>query len=446
MRKKLEIRNLGESNFEVLLYGDIGGWDGFTAANIRSLLDEVNASSITLRIHSYGGDALEGLAIMNVLREYPAAINAVVDGVCASAATVIAIGGAERLSMAETAELMIHSPWVFADGDSADLRKAADRLDHVAANYAQIYAAKSGISADEWLGVLADETWYSAAEAVSIGLADEVTAVTPKTVDPVAAAVQSLVFAKYKYSGRGSAPDPVINNAHVGQEGKKNMDFLASIAQRLGVDGKSDEATVLAALDEVLAEQASREEQPEPAGAATAEIDPGLSVFTKANVERMLKDLTNAVDAPSVSSEASEDMETEEQNSEEPAEESTDEPADGVINLDKDVYEDLLRRAALGDQASEDNKQREAEELVAAAIKAGKVLAVKHDQLVAAAVEDYDGLKSYFAQLAPGLIPTVEKGRGGSDEARGIGIGASAAHTEKNQQADRGRIFQRPTI
>uniref|UniRef100_A0A7U5K9Q8 ATP-dependent Clp protease proteolytic subunit n=1 Tax=Corynebacterium silvaticum TaxID=2320431 RepID=A0A7U5K9Q8_9CORY len=221
MRKKLEIKNLGESHFEVILYGDIGGWDGFTAANIRSLLDEANASSITLRIHSYGGDTLEGLAIMNILREHPATIHAVVDGVCASAATVIAIGGAERLSMAESAELMIHSPWVFTDGDSTDLRKAADRLDQVAVNYARIYAAKSGISADEWLGVLTDETWYSASEAVNVGLADEVTAVTPKTVDPVVAGVQSRVLRSANTRGVDPHQTPLSTTPREGGEERR---------------------------------------------------------------------------------------------------------------------------------------------------------------------------------------------------------------------------------
>lgn len=430
MVNKLEIKSLGADRAEVVLYGDIGGW-GHTAASVKGYLDQITASEVTLRIHSYGGDALEGIAIKNVLRAHPARIVAVVDGTAASAASLIAVAGADELVMGENSELMIHNCWGFADGDSGDLRKAADRLDQVQANYAAAYAAKGGGDPEHWHELMSAETWFSAEEAVQIGLADRVAVTVGESAD-IAASGRSRVFAKFKYSGRRASPAPSLI-APLGQEGK-SMDFMDSVAQRLGVSADADEKTVLAALDETLAEQANE------AGTITIPVKPDLSAFTKDEIVNMLSSLNVDVENTDADGDEPADDESDVDTGDSESTESTD---DSVL-IDKDVYEDLLKRAARGDQAAEASKKQKAEELVAAAITDGKVLAAKRDALIAAAVDDFDGMKAHFAKLASGTIPVVEMGRGGSDEARG------AFDIEnrdiKNKQAEVKHLFQAPTI
>lgn len=407
---KIEVKNLGNDAAEVVLYGDIGGW-GVTASSVKAELDAISASRITLRIHSYGGDGLEGVAIKNVLKSHQAYITAIVDGVAASAASLIAVAGADELVMSENSELMIHKAWIWPDaGEADDLRKLADRLDQVNENYAAAYSAKAGGGPSHWLELMAAETWFSAEEAVQVGLADRVL----KESAPVEAALPagSRVFAKLKYSSRRASPAPALDHTPLGKEGNR-MDFMASIAQRLGVDSKTDEATMLAALDEALAEQAG-----EPAGELKVKVLPDMSAFSKEEMQKMLAGVgMKMADTDADETESSSSTNTAGVNGEEESEDAD------FVTLDKDVLEDLRRRAALGDKYAEEVGKREAEGMVAAAIKEGKILAAKRDDFTARAIEDPEGMRSYFAKLTPGLIPVSEKGRGGSDEARGINPG-----------------------
>lgn len=412
---KLEINNLGDDRAEVLLYGDIGGW-GHTASSVKDQLDGVTASEITLRIHSYGGDALEGIAIKNVLRSHSARVVGIVDGVAASAASLIAVAGSDELIMGKNSEMMIHDGWIFADGDAATLRKMADRLDQVSENYASAYAEKAGGDPADWRDLMMAETWFSAEEAVQIGLADRVASADSAEV---AALAGSRVFASFKYSGRRASPAPKM--APLGQKEGTTMDFMASIAQRLGIERTDDEATVLAALDETLAEQVDTELVETPEGTTSEDDEP------------------QEVEAA--------DGTTDGEDSEDGVDTGGDEPAESTaetVVVDKDVFEQLQREAEIGRRAEGDQLHRQAEELVAAAIKDGKVLAAKRDALVSATVADFDGMKAHFAQLAPGLIPVSEKGRGGSDEARGVF--AKDDHAEKNKLANTSMLFGAPTI
>jgi len=97
---------------------------------------------------------------------------AVVEGIAASAASVVAMG-AERIVMRRGATMMVHNPWTFAVGDASVMAKAAADLEKLAGTSAEIYAARTGAGASEMLEVMAAETLMTGAEAVEAGFADE---------------------------------------------------------------------------------------------------------------------------------------------------------------------------------------------------------------------------------------------------------------------------------
>lgn len=164
---------------EVLIYGDIGdSWyaESVTAAQFVKDLQAIDTPNLTVRINSFGGSVPDGLAIHNALRRYPGTVSIAIDGVALSIASLIAMAG-ESVAMSENAMLMIHAPWAYAVGNSADLREQADLLDKFAQSMTSSYVRKSGMSADEVLALLTDgqDHWYTAAEAQAAGFVDEIT-------------------------------------------------------------------------------------------------------------------------------------------------------------------------------------------------------------------------------------------------------------------------------
>lgn len=157
------------------LYGPVGFLDwndqGFTELDVAAALAEMTGD-ITVRLNSGGGYALSGIAIRAKLADYArGAVTVVIDGVAASAASVIAMAG-QRVHMALGALMMIHNPAVLTAGDATELRKTADDLDTLAAEVVKIYAARSGLPADEVRRMMDDETWLGAEAAAKLGFAD----------------------------------------------------------------------------------------------------------------------------------------------------------------------------------------------------------------------------------------------------------------------------------
>jgi len=163
---------------EILIYGDIGdSWDGpgITARALADELKRVSATALDVRINSYGGDVFEGLAIYSQLVASKKTVTVYVDGIAASAASVIAMAG-DVIRVAEAGFVMIHDAWTFAMGNADDLRAVADRVDATSGQIATVYAARTKKSATEVRDLMRAETWFSGVEAVDAGLADEVVA------------------------------------------------------------------------------------------------------------------------------------------------------------------------------------------------------------------------------------------------------------------------------
>lgn len=164
----------GARSAVVSIYDEIG-WAGTTAKDFAAELRALDADEITLRLNSPGGDAWDGIAIYNALKDHPAGVHVVVDGLAASAASFIAQSG-DRITMNRGAQMMIHDAAGLAVGNARDMRDMAEVLDRVSDSIASIYADRSGRPISEFRTAMSRDTWYTAQEAVDAGLADEVAA------------------------------------------------------------------------------------------------------------------------------------------------------------------------------------------------------------------------------------------------------------------------------
>lgn len=176
---------------------------GLSAAWLRGKLPQGD-TPVTLRVNSPGGSVHEGIAIMNTLRGYPGRVTAVVDGLAASAASFLIIGGADHIVMNQHSEMMIHAPWMSLEGDGPTLVKAASDLERLGSTIAKIYAEKAGGTPEHWAALMAAETWFTADEAVTAGLADQVQAGTKPKAHAFA------MLSAFKYRSRAEAPTPQL--------------------------------------------------------------------------------------------------------------------------------------------------------------------------------------------------------------------------------------------
>jgi ATP-dependent Clp protease, protease subunit len=167
---------------ELTLYGSISeySWwgDDVTPAQFNADLAALgNVKSIKVRINSPGGDVFAATAIYNSLRNHPAEIITYIDGLAASAASVVAMAG--RLVMPATAMMMIHNPATGVWGDARALRNYADILDTVRDSIIPAYEAKTKMSRSELTNMMNagkdnSGTWMTAKEALEKGFADEI--------------------------------------------------------------------------------------------------------------------------------------------------------------------------------------------------------------------------------------------------------------------------------
>ena len=131
------------------------------------------SGDITVWINSPGGDCVAAAQIYNMLMDYKGNVTVKIDGIAASAASVIAMAGTEVL-MSPVSMLMIHNPMTVAMGDAAEMEKAIDMLASVKESIINAYEIKTGMSRAKISHLMDDETWMDANKAVELGFADDV--------------------------------------------------------------------------------------------------------------------------------------------------------------------------------------------------------------------------------------------------------------------------------
>lgn len=160
--------------------------DGITVQSIQSAIkDAGNIDRVTMRINSPGGDLFEATAIYNVLRGLDKPVTVLVDGLAASAASIVAMAG-DKVSMGKGSMMMIHRAMMMAMGNSEDMRKAGDILDTVSDSAADVYVARTGMDKKEVLKMMKNETWLGADECVENKFADNCTEGDEKAMAAIA--------------------------------------------------------------------------------------------------------------------------------------------------------------------------------------------------------------------------------------------------------------------
>ena len=160
----------------IYIYDIIGEdfWgDGVTPKSIISQLEgHQEGAPVDVFINSPGGSVFDGTTIYNILARWAGRVDVYIDGLAASAASLIAMAG-ESIHIADNALMMIHNPWSLVVGDANDMRKEAAALDKITQTYVDTYIAKTGQTEDAVRAFMAAETWFDADSAVENGFATD---------------------------------------------------------------------------------------------------------------------------------------------------------------------------------------------------------------------------------------------------------------------------------
>lgn len=182
MKKCWKINNSADSKqAEILLYGVISdeSWygDEVTPKAFRDELAALEGKDVLVRINSVGGDVFAAQAIYNTLKAYTGKVNAIIDGLAASAATIVMVA-AENVVVPKNTMVMIHNPLTVLCGyyQSEELQKLSNTLDKVRDTIVNVYQDKTGDKCTEKqiCELMDNETWLTGEEAIAYGFADSV--------------------------------------------------------------------------------------------------------------------------------------------------------------------------------------------------------------------------------------------------------------------------------
>ena len=136
---------------------------------------ELNAAEgdITIWINSPGGDCIAASQIYNMLMDYKGNVTVKIDGIAASAASVIAMAGTD-VFMSPVSMMMIHNPMTIAFGDKVEMEKAIEMLNEVKESIINAYEIKTGLSRTKLSHLMDQESWFNAKKAVELGFADKI--------------------------------------------------------------------------------------------------------------------------------------------------------------------------------------------------------------------------------------------------------------------------------
>ena len=456
---------------EILMYGPIGEdfWEpenSITAKSIMSQLADMTGD-VTVRISSGGGDVYAGIDIMNALKNYDGGeVTVIVESLAASAASFIAVGGADRVLMRSSSELMVHRAWTWVEGNADEVAKTLKDLERQDTKLANIYATKAGGTVEDWLAAMSNETWYTADEAVAAGLADEV--ISEKSTVPEPAA--KLARRRFKFANRAAAPPPrPVHRSGTGDEetttpsnGQEEdaMSILNQLAKELGKKPEDVQNALSGFFNETVQVNTEVElSYPEdtqvvPTGKATitpvgevpsgltfalgevadgwtAEVaeDTGVITVTAPN-EEPGEQLALAVTVQSgegepteltagVTIKAAADAEPEPTPAEPAAPGTPGELAGDAVSLDRETYNELKAAAKFGWQAMERDKESKLVSEVDAWVKDGRISASLRGKAVAAMKRDPQIARDLYGSNPKDTVPRAELGYGVDDTADG---------------------------
>lgn len=230
-----QVKNEVNGSGEILLYGPIAGersWfgDEATPKQFAEDLESLGGCDVTVRINSGGGDVFAAHAIHNLLRGYKGKVTVMIDGLAASAATVVAMAG-DKIIMPDNALFMIHNPAIgLNDYYGADeLLKAAEALQTIKGSIVAAYRRRCKASTDELAAMMDAETWLGAKECLEKGFADEVQGSVEAVINKNMLVINS---AEYDISRFKNITDM---KRHVKESEEKKLTKLELILNKFGL-------------------------------------------------------------------------------------------------------------------------------------------------------------------------------------------------------------------
>lgn len=229
-----QIKNQVNGSGEILLYGPIASscsWfnDTVTPQEFARDLESLNGKDVTVRINSGGGDVFAAHAIHNQLVAYNGRVTVIIDGLAASAATIVAMAG-QKIIMPSNSMMMIHNPAIGMDDyyTAEDLQKYVDALTAIKGSIVAAYKKRCKLSSEE-LEILMDaETWMGAQECLDKGFADEINGSIETVLNGNTLIINSAKYDLTAYKNAASIKSCI-------NEKEKNMSRLEEILDSLGL-------------------------------------------------------------------------------------------------------------------------------------------------------------------------------------------------------------------
>lgn len=202
---------------DVYIYDEVS-WAGVTADDFVKDLNDIKSGTIRLHINTPGGNVFDGITIYNALKQHQAKVETYIDGLAASIGSIIAMAG-DDVYMSENAFFMIHSPFCITAGSAEDLRKTAEMLDKIGETIINTLSKESGSDIEKVKGWVADETWFTAKEALDAGFVDKI--IDGEEVDN-----------KYDLSVFDNAPESLVNKKEKGNSPLTMMELALELEKR----------------------------------------------------------------------------------------------------------------------------------------------------------------------------------------------------------------------
>ena len=257
------VKNEEEKTAELILYGSIGSdeyWDDISDKVFKQDIENLgDVENITLHINSPGGSVFSAVAIANTLRNHKAKVTANIDGLAASAATIIT-SACDTVRMPKNALFMIHNPITFAYGNNQEMQKTVEMLDKVKNSIIETYLSKTKVDKKTLSELMDNETWMDAETAKEYGFVDEiVNEEVGKEFVENKLIINNMAFDISKFKNFSKAKDTVIDNKKNTKEVKMTLeelknqfpdlyDYVLNEGKKIG---KEEERERLKAIDDI---------------------------------------------------------------------------------------------------------------------------------------------------------------------------------------------------
>ena len=257
------VKNEEEKTAELILYGSIGSdeyWDDISDKVFKQDIENLgDIENITLHINSPGGSVFSAVAIANTLKNPKAKVTANIDGLAASAATIIT-SACDTVRMPKNALFMIHNPITFAYGNNQEMQKTVEMLDKVKNSIIETYLGKTKADKKTLSELMDNETWMDAETAKEYGFIDEIVdEEVGKEFVENKLIINNMAFDISKFKNFKKAKDVVINNKKNTKEVKMTLeelknqfpdlyDYVLNEGKKIG---KEEERERLKAIDDI---------------------------------------------------------------------------------------------------------------------------------------------------------------------------------------------------